>query len=295
MNRKHSVLARITLVTSVILFIVALTQPCYCTAQECGEPFEGLLLLVVGVFGLFSFPAGVTWLANLTIFIAWRSFKNPKRALIWSAIGLGIALSFMLFKQVMVNEAGGISNVTQYQLGYYLWVASFVGMLASSFISYRQSQPLQSLPLIRTYPKPTPEEQMINGEWTYNGQMEANENANRIDWLTRNYFIKVETTDGGWTTKYQDPEDKRYWVRTYPKGEMHGGGPPLLYCVSETRGDLYKAMTVNERLYVSGLMSSFETAVEKNDANAVIAILRKVDLTEGNIDPILESYGLKRT
>lgn len=54
----------------------------------------------------------------------------------------------------------------------------------------------------------------------------------------------------------------------------------------------YAGMTVNERLYVSGLMSEFDEAVAKKDAEKARSILEKVELTEESIKPILEKHGL---
>jgi molecular chaperone GrpE (heat shock protein) len=54
----------------------------------------------------------------------------------------------------------------------------------------------------------------------------------------------------------------------------------------------YAGMTVNERLYVSGLMDEFDKAVEKRDTEKVRAILEAVELTEESIKPILEELGL---
>lgn len=54
----------------------------------------------------------------------------------------------------------------------------------------------------------------------------------------------------------------------------------------------YAGMTVNERLYVSGLMDEFDEAVEKKDTEKVRAILEKVELTEESIKPILEELEL---
>lgn len=50
----------------------------------------------------------------------------------------------------------------------------------------------------------------------------------------------------------------------------------------------YAGMTVNERLYVSGLMDEYDEAVEKKDAEKVRSILKQVELTEESIKPILE-------
>lgn len=57
-------------------------------------------------------------------------------------------------------------------------------------------------------------------------------------------------------------------------------------------GNKYRGMTVNERLYVSGLMEEFDKAVEERDVERVRRILSNVELTEESIKPILEQLGL---
>lgn len=54
----------------------------------------------------------------------------------------------------------------------------------------------------------------------------------------------------------------------------------------------YAGMTVNERLYVSGLMDDFDKAVGEKNTAEVIRILRKVELGDDSIKPILEQLGL---
>lgn len=54
----------------------------------------------------------------------------------------------------------------------------------------------------------------------------------------------------------------------------------------------YVGMTVNERLYVSGLMGEFDEAVKEKNTEKVRAILKKVELTEASIKPILEKLEL---
>ena len=54
----------------------------------------------------------------------------------------------------------------------------------------------------------------------------------------------------------------------------------------------YAGMTVNERLYVSGLMDEFDKAVEDRDVDRIRGILSNVELTEESIKPILEQLGL---
>lgn len=52
-------------------------------------------------------------------------------------------------------------------------------------------------------------------------------------------------------------------------------------------------MTVNERLYVSGLIKEFDKAVEEKNSTEAIRILREVELTDDSIKPILEQLKLK--
>ena len=57
--------------------------------------------------------------------------------------------------------------------------------------------------------------------------------------------------------------------------------------------DKYAGMTVNERLYVSGLMEKFDKAVNEKNVDAIVSILKNVELTDLSIDPILKQLGLK--
>ena len=55
----------------------------------------------------------------------------------------------------------------------------------------------------------------------------------------------------------------------------------------------YQGMTVNERLYASGLIDEFDQAVKEKNSQRVIGILKKIDLAnEETINPILKQLGL---
>jgi hypothetical protein len=54
----------------------------------------------------------------------------------------------------------------------------------------------------------------------------------------------------------------------------------------------YAGMTVNERLYVSGLMEEFDTAVQERDIDRIRLILSSVELADENIGPVLEQLGI---
>lgn len=52
----------------------------------------------------------------------------------------------------------------------------------------------------------------------------------------------------------------------------------------------YSGMTVNERLAVSGLYKEFDKALKNKDKMKLVEILKKVSLSDTNINDILEKY-----
>lgn len=56
----------------------------------------------------------------------------------------------------------------------------------------------------------------------------------------------------------------------------------------------YSGMTVNERIYVSGLMGEFDEAVENKNTEKVRAILEQVELTSSSISAIIEELGVEQ-
>jgi hypothetical protein len=74
-------------------------------------------------------------------------------------------------------------------------------------------------------------ETILTGSWIYEDKtMRGDAICERIKWLIEKHFQKNRDspTSGCWEILYRDPDDGRYWERTYPQGEMHGGGPPQL-------------------------------------------------------------------
>ena len=55
----------------------------------------------------------------------------------------------------------------------------------------------------------------------------------------------------------------------------------------------YSAMTVNERLSVSGNMDKFDEAIKNKNREEVIKILTRVQLEDKNILPILAHFGFE--
>ena len=74
-------------------------------------------------------------------------------------------------------------------------------------------------------------ETILTGQWVKEASgVRADAVSERINWLTSDHLHKIAVSpeSGGWEVLFRDPEDGRYWERTYPQGEMHGGGPPML-------------------------------------------------------------------
>lgn len=56
----------------------------------------------------------------------------------------------------------------------------------------------------------------------------------------------------------------------------------------------YVGMTVNERLYISGLIGNYDKALKDKDIKSIIMIFKRVELNNDSIIPILESLGFDK-
>jgi hypothetical protein len=85
-------------------------------------------------------------------------------------------------------------------------------------------------------------EKEIIGKWKFNGSiMQEDGDSLRIRSLVSSYLIFLSEDENGWDRLYQAPSDNRYWELTYPKSELHGGGPPHLKCLTAKEArDKYK-------------------------------------------------------
>lgn len=125
-------LKRITRIISCVIFLFSITQKCYCTVTQCAD---SALVFLLGWFAIFSGGAGISWLANPLLIIAWILVKkNVKATVILSALATLLALSFLLFDNIIANEGGNYQQIIAYKTGYWLWISSCIIMLAGSFI-----------------------------------------------------------------------------------------------------------------------------------------------------------------
>ena len=79
-----------------------------------------------------------------------------------------------------------------------------------------------------------PDETELIGSWVVkDGRMAEDEVCVRIRVLTESELQRIAKTKDGWETLYRDSSDGRYWELTYPRSEMHGGGPIALTVASQ--------------------------------------------------------------
>lgn len=126
-------LARSLFFISVVLFFISLTQKSYCTGSTCSDSFLAFLL---GWAGLFSGGAAISWLANPLLIVSWFTIRRkPKFSMLMAVLAFLFAASFLLFDQVLANEAGHLQTITEYRFGFWLWLGSTLSMLACTFVS----------------------------------------------------------------------------------------------------------------------------------------------------------------
>jgi hypothetical protein len=79
--------------------------------------------------------ASFSWLANPLLCLSWTLLKgNPRGAIGASLMAVALSMSFLLFDEVISDEAGHYSTITEYKTGYWLWVGSSLTMLTGSLL-----------------------------------------------------------------------------------------------------------------------------------------------------------------
>jgi len=80
------------------------------------------------------------------------------------------------------------------------------------------------------------DEEDLTGKWIHVGsKIESDDVCRRIEFLVEHSLEKVAESPeyGAWEILYRDPADGRLWERTFPRGDMSGGGPPRLAVIPE--------------------------------------------------------------
>ena len=129
---KALTLIKITLGVSIGLMLFTLTQEAYCTAEGC---MHSMMAFIFGVFGMFiGGNETLTWFANPLLILAWLFIKCRKVSFLLSLLSTLIAVSFLMFDEVVITEAGHSSMITRYALGYWLWIGSHTVMVLGNVL-----------------------------------------------------------------------------------------------------------------------------------------------------------------
>jgi hypothetical protein len=126
----------------MVCYCLSLTQDAfYIDRVDHNAWSSGLWLLLIGWLGaLMGSGAALTWLANPVLFFSWFLLSgNTKSAVLAGVAASIIALSFLLFTEVITSEAPTYSTITFYGLGYWLWLSSCLIIAIGATILYRLS------------------------------------------------------------------------------------------------------------------------------------------------------------
>jgi hypothetical protein len=124
------------LVMSLMLYIFSLTQICFYTGSGAnGAIGPGFILAAFGWLAMSEDM--LAWFANPLIGMAWLFSLVQLRivALLLGLVALGLALSFLLQTEVMVDRTSKRSQVLDYALGYWMWVSSIAVCCAGNLIA----------------------------------------------------------------------------------------------------------------------------------------------------------------
>ena len=132
LNRNN--ILKLFLTTSLLLFIISLTQDAYRAGGQYAGSFACVIVGWMGV-PIGGTWANITWLANPILVIAWIGFiSDRKTSLICSSVAFILSLSFLFCSEVTQNEAGSSSHINGYAIGYYLWLSSSFLLIGGNII-----------------------------------------------------------------------------------------------------------------------------------------------------------------
>jgi len=81
--------------------------------------------------------AALSWLTNPILLVAWVTFyKKMEISMMFAFFAMSVALSFLLFRGIVDNEAGHVNNIVSYGAGYFIWLSSSLIMLIGNLIVF---------------------------------------------------------------------------------------------------------------------------------------------------------------
>jgi hypothetical protein len=127
---------RVWLWASVIIYLACLPLRGLCVDHSCEGGFgPGIAMVAFGWLGLFwglvaSNPGNATWLANPLLLLSWiLLFRGRAMMIARASSGAAVFVGALLLLADTIgpfNEENGITHITGYPLGYWLWLTSML-------------------------------------------------------------------------------------------------------------------------------------------------------------------------
>ncbi len=137
-------LRRFVVFLSILVYVLSLTQDAIVYEDIDGEKVESSFsLLFMGALALMDggLQEWLVWLANpLYLFALFFLNKDDKRAAGFSRVAFFIALSFVLWNEILVSEDGRTAVISSLESGYYLWVLSIAILSVGSVFYFKKSE-----------------------------------------------------------------------------------------------------------------------------------------------------------
>ena len=132
-----------TIGLSLLVFAISLTQNAlvvnYNDEIKTASSLEYLLIGSVAFMGG-GLLEEIVWLANpLCLLAIVLLIKNNEKAVLWSLIASGLAISFSFWSEILGAESGTMAKIVSLELGYYLWLASILILTIGILINYKVS------------------------------------------------------------------------------------------------------------------------------------------------------------
>lgn len=128
--KSISALQKVVLLVSISLLILSFTQPAFYIDREDPDAWSDSIMLFF--FGWTAFLGGayipfLIWLANpLYIVSVWFIIKKNSKGFYISILASLLAFSFSQLDDLRTSESGTYSEISSLELGYMLWLASYL-------------------------------------------------------------------------------------------------------------------------------------------------------------------------
>lgn len=130
------VLSNYLLYIQFITYFLSLIFPTYCN-ETCPGYFDGLVTLFFGWAGIFIYGIYFFWYANVFVAFTWMTReKHPFTSLVMSVTAFIIALGFYTGCGIQDVDRHLQSYVSEYKLGYWLWLLSTFFGVVSALINF---------------------------------------------------------------------------------------------------------------------------------------------------------------